>query len=349
MITIVIPTKNRSEFLSRLLNYYAVSGFQHWISVGDSSEPAHIQKTKNVIQKLSRKIKVKYQECPTETAPVCLQRLFNEVTTPYAVYSGDDDFFVSNGLEKCIEFLENHKEYSGVNAKAALFLVDNNKGICSVGGYKQKSIEADTASQRFRDFMTDYFVTLFGVYRTDVCRRMLRDASAMPTTSPSGVSFAGEMMPCSLSAILGKIKHLDCLYLFRQVGHTRSSDTFDRITNPDWFSAYQVFHDSLTEALIQQDGITSEKAHEVIKQSFWFCLNKVLNRKYQIRYQPEFSKIRGRIKSSIKKHFPCLANIYMKVKYRAFAKDSILLSSLLNPRSLYYKDFMFLYNVFQNE
>ncbi len=349
MITIAIPTKNRSDFLDRLLNYYAACGFQHWISIGDSSEPAHAQRTKNTIQRLSGKIKVKYYEHPNESGPTCMQKLFNDVTTPYAVYSGDDDFFVPDSLEKCIEFLENHKEYSGANGKAVLFSVNNKKEICSISGYKLKSIEADTASQRFRDFMMDYFVAFFSVYRADVCKRMLRDASLVPTKSPVSVSFMGEVMPSSLSVILGKIKQLDCLYLFRQMHERRNYllDVFDLITSLDWPTSYRAFYDSLAEALIQQDNITLDNTHEIIKQSFWFQLNKGLNRKFQISYPSKFNRIKGSIKSSIKKQFPALANISMQVKHSAFAKNNISLSSLLSPRSLYCKDFMPLYNVFR--
>ena len=52
--TIVIPTKNRSTFLNRILNYYATTEFSGYIYIGDSSNKEETKKNKENINKFKK-------------------------------------------------------------------------------------------------------------------------------------------------------------------------------------------------------------------------------------------------------------------------------------------------------
>ena len=56
MISLLIPTMNRSDFLIRLLRYYRALGFQGCICIGDSSDAVHVERTKKAIQELQDKL-----------------------------------------------------------------------------------------------------------------------------------------------------------------------------------------------------------------------------------------------------------------------------------------------------
>ena len=345
MVTIIIPTKNRSDFLIRLLNYYANTGYQHWIYIGDSSDSYHARRTIEAVKGLEGQVKIMYRQYPASTEFACLKNLLETVTTPYAVYIADDDFLITSGIERCIEFLENNKEYTGANGQAILFSLKSSgaKGEFSfVRRYKQSSVEADTATKRLSEYLSDSFVTQFSIQRTDVWRRMYKDVLSIPDRE-----FAGELLPCCLAVLQGKIKHLDCFYLVRQAHSQRYllRDTYDWITHPDWPRSSQVFQDSLVQDIVDKDNIAKEQAHEVVKQAFWLHMNSVLNLGFQQRYNLPRSK---RIKKSISR-IPILGRIVQKIKSLRFFSNDISISTFLDRNSPHYDDFVPLYQVVTGE
>ena len=88
MITLIVPTMNRSDFLIRLLRYYNEIHFKGCICIGDSSNPGYIEKTKKEIERLQGKLNIVYQEYPGLKAAECLNRLIDLVSSPYADSAG---------------------------------------------------------------------------------------------------------------------------------------------------------------------------------------------------------------------------------------------------------------------
>ena len=151
MLGIVTHTKNRSEFVIRLLYYYARVRSPYTIYIGDSSEEEHIKKTKAVIDKLKDRIKVIYRLYPGKDGPTTLNKLLEIIEEKYVAYIGDDDYLVPNSLEKGISFLETHPEYSSAHGRGIAFSLDR-KGaygnIESLGEYQLKDNELETSSER---------------------------------------------------------------------------------------------------------------------------------------------------------------------------------------------------------
>ena len=347
MLTIIIPTMNRSEFLIRLLNYYADANYKHHITIGDSSNSFHAEKTKDEIKKIGVKLKITYKEYPGESCFAVQKQLIQSVTTPYIVSLPDDDFLVPNSLDKCIDYLETHHEYIAAHGIGAILSLEASGpyGEClGVGEYRQPKIENELASQRLLEYLMHYSASVFSVHRTGAFKVMWPDAYS------SNDNPFGELLPCCLSVILGKIKQLNCFYLVRHVHDNRylSPDMFDWITNPNWLSSYQKFSNYLVEELVKKDGIATDKAREIVKQAFWGYLNKGLVKKYNNRYIGKASlgilNVTAKLKAALKMYPVSRKALSVSRKViRSINSRGLSLEALLSPRSSYHADFMPIY------
>jgi len=330
MLTILIPTMNRSDFLIRLLKYYSDTGYKHWIFIGDSSGAYHMERTKNAIHGLEVKLKIIYREYPDLSNKKCMQQMLIEVSTPYAVYIADDDFLVPNGLEQCIYFLKKNPSYNSVHGIANTFSLQSSgpQGDFSNSySYRLPSIEAETASQRTLDYLNNYSVTQFCVHTIDSWRAMYKDVASL-----NDRSFAEELLPCCLSVIQGKVKQLDCLYLLRQVHNTRYElpDINEWINHPNWNPSYKTFRDCLAEKLARQDDITLNKAKDIVEEAFRSYLN---NRKNNM--------ISARLGKAAR-YVPGMKQVLAYFKHKR--SGNLSLPMLLNPNSPYHSDFMPVYH-----
>jgi glycosyltransferase domain-containing protein len=273
MITIVIPTKNRPDFLLRLLDYYADRNFKHWIAIGDSSDSL----IEGDIKKLQDRLNLIYLDCRGQNVPQAVKKVNRSIRTPYAALVADDDFLLPRGLEKCAAFLEDHPDHTAAHGQAVMISAEGGKASY----YKQRPAEGETAVQRLLKHLSDYSVTLFSLHRTEVWKAMWEKADQLKDTT-----FAAELLPCCLSVLSGKIKQIKDPYLIRQVHERRYllPGVFEWVTSPEWAADYRLFSDVLTEATMKKDGIGREAAQKAVKQAFWAYLNKILIKKYNDSY-----------------------------------------------------------------
>src|ERR1043165_5605853 len=214
LLTLMVPTMNRSGFVSRLLDYSADTGFRHWIAIGDSSNAHHRQLTQAAIERLGTRLNVRYTEYPNTNSGDCIRSLIASTTTKYAAFLPDDDFLIPSSLDRCIAFLADHSDFVAAHGKALILGCEENGPHGRVVGgsvYEQATVAGDTASERFRRLMGNYGTSLFSVMRTDTWTQIYPDLGLKDET------FNGELVPCCLSVIRGKVAELDVLYLVRQV------------------------------------------------------------------------------------------------------------------------------------
>ena len=55
-VAILVPTKDRSEFVGRLLKYYASVKSPHTLYIGDASQDFHLEQTKEAIARFSESL-----------------------------------------------------------------------------------------------------------------------------------------------------------------------------------------------------------------------------------------------------------------------------------------------------
>lgn len=351
LVGIFIPTMNRADFVIRQLFYYANVQCPHTIYIGDSSTPQESQKIKNAIKELDGKLNVIFQDHQNLNMAESTVKLIKAIQEKYTCYIGDDDFQIPSSLTKCAEFLENNPDYSSARGYAISFRLINN-GVYGemkrLADYPGKQIELRTAAERSVDFMSNYYVPIFSVHKTELMRECWSE-----TTRMKNWEFSAEILPCMMSLIWGKSKILDCLGFVRQVHNVqhKSPNVFNWIIGEDWYSSYKIFESIVSENISKKDDIPLENAIEVTKQALWAYLQKHLAKEYddygsisknKNSYEKTISSTRSRIAQAL----PVLKQIYrMQIKPRLTGKREMNFE-VLQPQSKYYKDFKPVQNSF---
>ncbi len=268
VVTLLVPTMNRPEFVARLLAYYAGQGFTGRIAIGDSSTPELFERTRQAIDGYAGRLDVVHVGAAGLTIGPCLERLVDQAATAYAVVVPDDDFIVPAALDRCIAFLAGHPDYVAAHGAGITMTLDTNGlhgRVVYCAPYPQTVLEAGSASQRLTDHLSQYTVSLFSVHRIESWRTMLRGVETL-----GDMSFSAELLPCCLSVVLGKIKELDGLYLVRQSHAARLElpTMFDWIVTPVWYPSYHAVVESLAQALVEQDGCAPDAARKIVKEGF---------------------------------------------------------------------------------
>jgi glycosyltransferase domain-containing protein len=340
MITIIIPTMNRSDFVIRLLRYYKSVNFQGYLCIGDSSNREHLEPTKKAIEEHRGKLNIIYREYPGQNNSVCIQQLIDLAPTPYAAFSADDDFLVPPALDKCARFLEDHPAYSSAHGKGLSIILKSGGvygKVASVSHYAQPEVEDENASQRLLAHMQNYTVTLFSVQRTATWKAMYRDITRL-----TDIRFT-ELLPCCLSIIEGKAKELDYLYLVRQ-GHYRRyllPQKTDWTEGPNYHQSYQVFRDCLVQALSSRDSISPEKVGKVVERAFSLYLKNSFKKSWPNRFGvPRFLQATSVI-PGVQKTRRALWHLLRSLK--VVARDEIQPNALLSPSSFFHDDFLPIY------
>ena len=341
-VAIVIPTMNRPDFLIRLLEYYADTGCNHSIYVGDSSDDSRAEPSEKAIKRLRNRLNISYQRCPGLNDMQTMSHLLNTAQEPFAAFIADDDFLVPTALEACAQYLEDHPKYSAAHGLAGLCDLQSSGPygeVRSVGQYRQRALTGDTATNRLTDYLSNYFVTLFSVHRTEHFREEIAAAALMPD-----IAFR-ELLPCCLSVVRGNVAQLPCFYMVRQDHDQRYSlpDIFDWITHHDWLPSYEIFSDHLAQELVRQDQVSLNEANQVVKQAFWSYLVNVLSKKRNGPYAPHKNGLRSRSRS-LARTIPLVAWGWKDLRSRLPGEENKLsLPALLRPSSPFHANFKPIY------
>lgn len=346
-VGIVIPTRNRADFVIRQLQYYASVNCPHTIYIGDSSNQEESEKIKSEISKLKNKLNIVYEYLPnlTRGSADAARHLLSVVNEKYSCYSCDDDYQVPNSLTICADSLENNPDYATAGGRAINFRLKNN-GIYGdldrLSDYRVTRILNESGSERLINFFHDNFVPLFLVNRTD---QLLK--SHEHVTEIKDHMFSSEIVPCALSIIAGKSITLDCLGYVRQMHdqHRVQLEPSEWITSPDWNESYKIYENVISESIAKQDKIPLENAVKIARKAFTGQLLKWLaaeHRNYSNQGpipKKNYKNMVKSIRSEVAKTFPFLKYIYrMKVRPRLTGKKD-LHYEVLQPNSKYYKDF----------
>lgn len=351
MLTLLIPTKDRSSFLSRLLFYYKERGLTYRLLIADSSRPEHLSQNQRTVDSFKTNLDIEYKTYDPEIEFARkLDDALKYVDTPYVVLGADDDFFIPRTFERAVEFLEEHLDYSIAHGDVATFVVESESPygpIFRVSRCNQIAIERETASQRFYDYLVGYSASWYSVQRTEQFRK-----NWQKTIGLGWDLYFSELLPSCLSLIQGKAKRFEGLYLLRQI-HSLKEYTllsaFDWITTPDWVDHYERFRDCLVEELTRHDDLKTEKARSIVKQAFWSYVTGFLSMQWQDCYRNHRPVGReDRIVDSLRETLrlvPGLQKIwrmFRSVVLRS-SEPEISLPALLKESSPYYEDFQPIY------
>ena len=218
MIAIIIPTKNRSEFILRALNFYKFYKFSYSIYIADSSDKSyHISENIKNIGKFTSSLKIIRVLCPDQNIELAKANALKVVSEKYAAYAGDDDFLIPETLIKCKDFLENNSDYNNCTGRGLTFNTLNNLMSGKIFGiYKYDFVENihDDPMKRL-EYYLDNYMPIFSLRRTKNYLSEMINLNQIPLEDMRETT-----MGC-LGNINGKTKKIDELYIIRQFHNAR--------------------------------------------------------------------------------------------------------------------------------
>lgn len=291
MISILIPTLNRSAHLARALYHYARTGFDGHVLIGDSSNERHARAVRRTVDQLKDKLKITYTYFPKpefEHDGMCVQKMVEAAPTEFAVYSGDDDLLVTENLEHCARYLMANPEFSAAHGYRANVALDGEgpwtlpQAAAFIPG---QELESDSAVERFTGYMRTGISMQYFVHRIETWRRMYQFVDQAPSRY-----LGAELLPCSLSAILGKVKRLDLLTTVFQRNNDKILDwaktsMFDLVNQFSWPPSMEVTKKALTSALMEAEGISRDEAADVVHREIWYFVAAALQSHFCMHYE----------------------------------------------------------------
>ena len=167
-VAILVPTKDRLDFVIRLINYYVSINSTHTIFIGDAS----IESFKEQVLNASKgKVEVYYFHWKNLSDRKTMINLAMEANSAnisnYCAFHGDDDFFIPDSLSMCAEFLDENPEYSTAQGRAFTFELKTDSAygeLKSIGKYWDvKELNGNTSLDRLKEIASNYWVPLFSV------------------------------------------------------------------------------------------------------------------------------------------------------------------------------------------
>jgi glycosyltransferase domain-containing protein len=284
-LTILLPLKDRVPYTRRWLDYAAQQRLGYRILIADGGADETIAAA--VAEHRARGLNLEYIRYPFDTTYSHffskLADAMSRVTTPFVVMADNDDLFVPEGLAKAVDYLAANPGYVACGGQCAVFWVDgaDASGVDRTYGrtvqYKcssQFSTDvADTAAQRLRERCLGANDVFYAVHRTGLMRGYFE---ALRDCDPHDL-FLMEQLVMFLTAIAGKTKQLDTLYIARQQDSPGSSggahqqrygDWYDRMLVPTWSEDFSRFAECATDALARADSIDREAARRIVVDSY---------------------------------------------------------------------------------
>lgn len=185
-ITIIIPTKDREEKLSRKIEQINTkTDFRLLIANGTGNNTPFIKRIHEQTKKTDSK---------------------------YIMLMSDDDVYYIDGIKKCVRFLEKNKDYSSAQGRWESF---NGEYPCYI---TQRTLD-QKLDTRFISMQNNYFIMLYSVFRADVFKEVIKKSLEFCNIYPE--KYQGillEYMFAYIGLIRGKHKSINRLYCSKVYG-----------------------------------------------------------------------------------------------------------------------------------
>lgn len=297
-----------------------------------------------IIDSVKAEIKVAYYHLPDLIPEAVIEYMNDDISTPYCLAVADDDFVCTEGIYRCVEFLENHCGYVAAHGKGVAFEISGHGAfgrVVRAGPYMQAIVTEETGSGRLLEFLDPIRAVAFSVHNAQVWKDMFGHLKSISGCKQNFMF--GELLASSVCAIRGKVEELNCLYLVRQ-SHDKQNkyvDSYDWITDPEWSHYFQAFRECLTNEIVRQDQVSIEEAQDAFKKAFWFFLS---------RYIPEGHRVYNRSKSrDWIRGIPGSRRAWdMLRSWKSITHKGLHLNALLRKSSKYHEDFNPVYRAVRN-
>jgi len=336
--SIIIPTRNRPNYLRRVLDYYNKYGKGFNIIIADASSNENKKLNKKTVS-LFPNLSIQYLDnYPSEIN--FYYKIFdalNHVNTKYSVLCADDDFITPNGINKSVDFLEKNPDFTVAQGHYISFYLKNKKFFFWISFPFHKSITFSEAKSRVIFYLLNYkLLTFYGVHRT----KNLKESFKELTKFTDETYFSGFLL-ATLDVIYGKTKCLDLLYGARELivtsGSSKCKDFIDNIKEGTYNKEYARFRECLSTHLSKKSDLTMEESKKLIDGAMPACLNMI----YKSRHNNPMIKI-TRFLNTLglpSWMYGKMRELYRDLSFIKNVRMDPFWNSIDKPSSKYYYDF----------
>lgn len=285
-LTILLTLKDRAPFTQRWLTYAAAARLPFRILIADGGTDAAATPLAADARAAGLDIElIRYPVDRTYAAYYAkLADALSRVTTPLVVMADNDDLFIPQGLARAVEFLLAHDDHVACGGQCAVFWVSGRGTSTRADTLYGDTVEwkcssqfssdlGGTAERRLRERCRGANDVFYAVHRTDLLRRYFE---AVRDCNPRDL-FLMEQLVMFLTAIAGKTRQLDTLYIARQqdapggsgaTHQDRFGGWYDRMLLPTWSEDFTRFVHCAASALSRADGISGDVARRAVVESY---------------------------------------------------------------------------------
>jgi glycosyltransferase domain-containing protein len=284
-LTIVLTLKDRAPFTERWLAY-AATALPYRILVADGGCDQAVAAV--VAESRSRGLDIEYVRYPYDRSYADyyakLADALSRVTTPLVVMADNDDLFLPGGLARAIDFLSANPDHVACGGQCAVFWLSNGSASRPADALFGDRVDwkcssrfstdtADTAVERLRERCLGANDVFYAVHRTALLGSHF---AAVRDTNPRDL-FLMEQLVMFLTAIAGKTRQLDALYIARQqdspdgsggAHQDRFGGWYDRMLLPTWSEDFTRFADCAAAALSRADGLPADQARRIVIEAY---------------------------------------------------------------------------------
>lgn len=329
-ISIVVPTKNRFQYISKLINYYDKVNYSGTLIIVDSSSKEILTKTEQLI-KAKKKLKINYVKF-TSNEVGAKAKICPEITTKYTIQAGDDDYYSPDGLSKIITFLDSNTDYasaSGYGYSVGYSLKENK--VLGSFKYNIETSEKDSSYKRIQEMPLNGNVADYAVFRTEIFQKIFKNLLYDESYNIYCIRQYWEYTFKLYKFLYGKSTELDIFFLIR-FRVPENSFSFSK-------SFYQVY---------LEDKKSFFKAYfYVVKKLMTTCKN-LKKEDSQIIFLLSKQKIKQLVLIQIRdKHriyYKCykkiwrLKNLIISLSFKIIRLNTNIVDILTNKKSKKYKD-----------
>jgi glycosyltransferase domain-containing protein len=263
-LTVVIPSFERQDYLLRAILYWLDSPVK--LVVVDGSTNPLSNEVLDVIVPLKNIIYIHN----INGMPTRLQVAAQHLTTEYAIFMADDEFFLKQGISEAVEQLDKNLDFVGCIGQSIRFGLGGASGIKYGFGYTHDDylIHQNSVRDRLSAAMSKYnAATCMAVLRRDC---WIRSWGALGNWSSP---YAGEIQQALTTYICGKFMSVNVLYWLRSFEVMPVHDNFKfnrKLGFSEWWTSkrFKVEHNDfikfLENELLINECESSEDALEVI-------------------------------------------------------------------------------------
>ncbi|MDR3429058.1 TIGR00180 family glycosyltransferase [Silvimonas sp.] len=164
LLTLVLLTHNRPQFLARAIRYY--SAMPCTLLIMDSSAESNIW----AVEQYGNE-RTSYQhcgDCDYSQIMLKIRRGTNLVTTPYMAFVTDDDFTLEGGLVQGLDFLQANPDYALCHGYCLMYLADGERVHYFLRDRKVVEDYAGASEDRIMSFMDNFIPPFYAIARSTV-------------------------------------------------------------------------------------------------------------------------------------------------------------------------------------